>query len=232
LHKLNLNDIIFDMPIKSQKTKVSEKTTETASQPVKKEKIQHSRPALTIIALLIILFAFLYLFKGLFIAADVNGEKISRFAVISALEKQAGKQTLENMITKTLILQEAKKRNINISDTDVNKEIAKISKNIEAQGSTLDQALSMQGMTRNQLKDEIKLQLMVQKMVSQNVKVSDSEVAKFIEENKTQFPDDATEEELKTQAKEQLTSQKMSEQTQKLISNLQKNAKTVYFIKY
>ena len=84
---------------------------------------------------LILLFVGLYLFKGIFIAADVNGEKITRFAVIKELEKQSGKQTLESMVTKTLIIQEAKKRDINIGDTEIDTEIAKIAKNIEGQGS-------------------------------------------------------------------------------------------------
>jgi foldase protein PrsA len=198
----------------------------------KSEKTKHNKPVLVIIGLIILLFIFLYLFKGLFVAASVNGEKISRFAVISALEKQAGKQTLENMITKTLILQEAKKRNINIGNQEIDAEISKISKNIEAQGSTLDQALALQGMTRNQLKEEIKLQLLVQKMVSQNTNISDEEIDKFIEENKAQFPENTSEADLRKQAKAQLIQQRQSEDTQKLISNLQKNAKTVYFIKY
>jgi hypothetical protein len=215
------------MASENEKTKSKPAT----DKPVKTEKTKHNKPALTVIGLIILLFICLYLFKGLFIAASVNGEKISRFAVISALEKQAGKQTLESMITKTLILQEAKNKNINIGSSEIDAEISKISKSIEAQGSNLDQALALQGMTRNQLKEEIRLQLLVQKMV-QNVNVTDKEIDKFIDENKAQFPEGTSETDIRKQAQAQLKQQKQSEATQKLISGLQKNAKTIYFIKY
>ena len=195
-------------------------------------KTQHKKHVLAFFVGLIFLFVALYLFKGTFIAADVNGEKITRFAVIKELEKQSGKQTLESMVTKSLIIQEAKKRGINIMPTDIDKEIAKIAKNIEGQGSTLDQALALQGMTRNQLREEIKVQLMMQALVSQKTNVTDKEIAEFLETNKEQLPEGMNEDQLKKLAKEQLVQQKVSTEAQNVISELQKNSRTIYFIKY
>ena len=83
---------------------------------------------LVALAALIILFIILllYFFKGLFIAAIVNGEPITRLSVVKELEKQSGKATLDNLITKKLILQEAKKRNVQVTKADLDSEIKKI----------------------------------------------------------------------------------------------------------
>ena len=97
----------------------------------------------------------LYFFRGLLIAATVNGQPISRFSVISALEKQSGKQTLESIIVKTLILQEAKKQNIAISKSDLDQEIKKIEAEVSSQGQNLDQLLLAQGMSRKDLTEQI-----------------------------------------------------------------------------
>ena len=48
--------------------------------------------------------------RGLFVVALVNGEPISRIEVIKALEKQGGKATLDSLVTKKLIAQEARSK--------------------------------------------------------------------------------------------------------------------------
>lgn len=226
------------MATKSAKTtkKSSSVKTETPA-PTKNESIgirktKHDKPALVIILAIILFFLFLYLFKGLFVAASVNGQPISRFAVVSILEKQGGQQTLDNLVTKALVRQEAEKRKIVISQADIDKEIASISKNLKAQGTSLDQALEAQGMTRTQLNDEITLQLMIQKMVGQNIKISDKEVNDFLTQNASSFPEGASESAMRAQALAQLKQQKTQLETQKFLKSLQDNAKTIYFIKY
>lgn len=187
--------------------------------------------AFLVLAFILVL-VLIYFFKGLFIASIVNGEPISRISVIRALEKQAGRETLDRLITKKLIFQEAKKRNVIVTRNDIDTEIKKIEENVKTQGSTLDQALAAQGMTRNQLNEEIKIQLSIQKMVYENVKLTDKEINEFIEKNKDQFPENTTEQQMKTEAANQLKQQKQQEETQKFIQDLQKRAKIIQFVQY
>lgn len=189
---------------------------------------------LVALAILIILFIILllYFFKGLFIAAMVNGEPISRISVIKELEKQTGRATLESLITKKLILQEARKRNVVVAQAEIDSELKKIETNLKGQGTTLDQALQLQGMTRDQLISEIRLQLVIQKLVSSDVKITNKEIADFLTTNKEQFPEGTTEEEMKSQAKEQIKSQKLQEKTQTFLADLQKKAKIRNFVGY
>ncbi len=186
--------------------------------------------AVGIVIILIILFAFL--FRSFFVAAIVNGEPITRLSVVKALEKQGGKTTLDNLITKKLILQEAKKRNVTVTKNDINAEIKKIEENVKSQGSTLDEALKTQGMTRAQLNDEIKIQLSIQKMVDKDIKVTDKEVNEFITANKDQFTEGTTVEQMKKQATAQLKQQKQQEKTQAFLADLQKKAKILHIVAY
>src|SRR3989344_6070192 len=127
------------------------------------------------VVILIILGVFFYSNMGLFIAALVNGQPISRFELIRRLEAQGGQQVLDGIVTESLILQEARKRNIVISDDDIQKEVGRIDEQLQAQGSSLENALILQGQTQEQLKDSINLRLIVEKILADDVGVSDED---------------------------------------------------------
>lgn len=230
------------MPAKTReaKTKTTRKNKKEAQAVpqinrlnLNKEALLKNRKTVLLLGVIIILvIAFLYVFRGVFVAALVNGEPISRLSVVRELEKQNGKAILNNLITKKLILQEARKRNVVITDAEISSELKKIETNLKSQGTTLDQALSLQGMTRSGLNEEIRIQLSIQKMVESNIKLSDKEIEKFITENKENFPAGTTDAQMKIQAREQLKSQKLQDKTQSFIANLQKKAKVLNFVKY
>ena len=67
----------------------------------------------------IAVFTIIFFAKSIFFAALVNGTPIMRYSVIKELEKQNGKQALESLITKKLILQTAKKKNIEVKQSDL-----------------------------------------------------------------------------------------------------------------
>lgn len=185
-----------------------------------------------IIPLIIVVLAVaVWYFRSEFVVATVNGQPITRWTLVKTLEEKNGKATLQSIVTEELISQEAAKRNIDISPTDVNAEISKIEKSLSAQGQNIDLVLSQQGMSREDLDKQIKLQLMLKKMVGA-VKVTAADVDKYIEDNKEAIPDDADLTTIKAQVKEQLEQQKISEKIQEFISNLQKKAKINYLKDY
>jgi foldase protein PrsA len=203
-----------------------QKTTTTQPQAVK---LRKSYVALIII--IVLLGAALYYYRGLFVAAVVNGQPISRLEVVQQAEKQSGKQTLDTLVRDALIEQEAKKENVTVSDQEVNAEITTLQNNLKKQGQSLDDVLATQGMSQDDLRRLIKLDKLVQKLVGKDVKVSDQEVNDYIAKNKDTLPaaDDAT---LKKQVKAQLTQQKTNEAVQTWLANVQKQANIVYFVQY
>ncbi len=185
-----------------------------------------------ILLVLVLLGVGLYFFRGYFIAATVNGQPISRLQVVQELEKQSGKQTLESLVTKNLILQEMKKNNITVEDSEIASEIKKIEDALQQQGRTLSDALAQQGLTRPELEEQLRIQKMIEKLFSKDAVVSDAEVDAYIEENKDALPTDQEESALKTTIKEQLKQQKLTTKFQTWLEELQKQAKIEYYINY
>lgn len=184
-----------------------------------------------VVGIVVVVLALVYVYRGLFIAATVNSRPIGRLDVIKLLEKQGGKTTLDTLVTKELILQDAQKRKVNVSQTDIDAEIKKIEASLTAQGQTLDTALQSQGMSKNDLVDEIRLQLIVQKIVGKTVTVTDKEVDDYInsQQSLTVSP---TGEPSRATIKQQIEQQKLQQKVQEYISGLKSKAKINYFVNY
>lgn len=200
---------------------------------VKRKETEDRNKSYVIIVLVVLAIAgFLFFFKSYLIAASVNGKLISRLGIIKRLEKQGGKKELDVAISQTLIEQEAQKRKIIISMSDIDKQYTLIKMSNESRGENFDQLLSAQGMTVNDLRYQIKLQLMLEKMLDKDIKVTDDEVNTFIEEQKASIPENMKPEEVKKIALNQLKQQKLSQKAQEFVQNLKKGAKINFFVNY
>lgn len=180
----------------------------------------------------VVLAVLLYMYKGLFVAAMVNGQPITRLAVINQLEKQNGKQAMTNLVVESLVMQEAQKRHLSMSQSDVDAQIKKIEDSLKGQGVTLDDALAARGLSRKDLVDQIKLQSLLNKMVGTTVKVTDDDVQAYIDKNQDTLPKDLSDDDLKKQVRTQLEQQQLQDKTQSFVAELQKKAKIQYFVAY
>jgi foldase protein PrsA len=185
-----------------------------------------------ILFIIIVVVGLVFYFRGTFIAASVNGVPISRFAVISELEKQGGAQTLDSLITKKLIEAEMSKNKVMVADEEINSEITTIEQQITSQGGTLASALQQQGMTRDQLAEQIKVQKQIEKFLADKAVVADAEVDTYIKDNKITPPAGVKIEDLKVQVKTQLQQMKLTQAAQEWISNLKAGANIKYYVKY
>ena len=185
-----------------------------------------------IIAAIIILAAVGYVYKGLFVAATVNGYPISRLAVVRELEKVAGKNTLDALINKKLVSDEAGKQEIKVSDDEINAEIKRVEDQVKAQGGgTLDAALKAQGMTLDSLKQEIVTQKNLEKLLADKMRVTDEEVQQYIKTNKVDVPN-GEDAQLNEQIKNSLIQQKLNSEAAAFIKNLRSEYKVNYFVNY
>ncbi len=186
----------------------------------------------SLLVALIAIGVILYVSRGLLLAASVNGEFIYRPTVISELEKRGGKQELDSLVTEILINQEAKKQNVNVSDDELNKEITKISDSVKTQGQDLNTLLTMQGMTQDDLKKQVKTQKIVEKLLADKVTPTDQEIADYIKTNKATLPKDQTGDVLNATVKDQLMQQKLSAAFQTWLDGVKKDASIKYFTNY
>jgi foldase protein PrsA len=183
-----------------------------------------------VIAVLIILGALCYYYRGFFIAATIDGSPISRFEVMRTAERQNGKAVLENLITKKIIQSEAMKEKVRVTPADILAEVTKIEGQLKAQNTTLDQALAQQGMTRAVLEEQILIQKQVEKMVKV-VPVTDAEVADYIKANKITIPT-GQEVTYRAEIKKQLEQDKFSRDAQAFIESLKTKASIKYLVNY
>ncbi len=184
-----------------------------------------------IVAVVIIIGALAYVYKGLFIAAIVDGSPISRLAVIQGLEKASGKSLLDSLINEKLIGNEVNAKKIVVSDEEINGEIKIVEDQVTAQGGTLDAALASQGMSMDDLKKRITIQKELEKLLADKINVTDEEAAQYIKDNKISIPE-GQEAAASDQIKSELRNQKLNAEVQTLITDLKSKAKIKYFVNY
>ena len=160
--------------------------------------------------------------------ALVNGQPITRLALIQELEKQGGKSVLESLVSETLIFQEAGKQKIKVTDQEVEKALAQLEENLKGQGQDLNELLQLQGISKDDLRKQLKLKTLVEKILGKDISVTDKEVSDFLKENKSTFPKDVKPEEASASAREQLVRQKIGGKTTPWLESLRTSAKIQY----
>lgn len=219
------------MPSKKKIANDKLKTVEKLPE-VSKRKIIVTKRHLLLGALLVVLVFLGMRFKGLLIAATVNGQPITRLALLQELEREGGKQVLDNLITNSLILQEASREKVTVTQAEVDTQMATIENNLKTSGQSLESALAMQGMTRKDLEVQVKTQLLVQKMAGKDITITDQEVADYFKQNQSTYPKGTKIESVSDQIRTTLQSQKMSQATATWVSNLRSKAKINYWVSF
>ena len=196
-----------------------------------KKSIQINTRTAIIIAIVIIIGVLAYIYKGVFIAATVDGSPIMRLTIIQKLEKTSGKNLLDSLINEKLIQNEVRAKNIIVSDDEINSQTKTIESQIATQGGTLDAALAEAGMSMDDLKKQIMAQNEIEKLLADKINVTDEEVAQYIKDNKVSIPQ-GQEATMADQIKSEMRNQKISTEAQTLITNLKSKAKIQRFVNY
>lgn len=187
----------------------------------------------TVYISLLILFGLFLLYSklDLFFAAFVNGQPVTKRALVKELEKLGGQQVLESLITKNLIYQEARKQKIIINEDEINKQVEDLKTQLSNQGMTLESALSMEGQTEDDFRQSLRTKLLVEKMLASKVNISDEEINQYFEDNKDSFAKGATLETVKEQITEALYQDKLATAYSSWIKELKDKAKIKYILK-
>lgn len=118
--------------------------------------------------------------------ATVGDAKITQAELDKILVDRYGVETLNSLISEKLVEQEVKKNKIEITDEEIAKEIEVM----EAQyggKEGLTTALKNSNMTEDDLKKEVVNKLSLEKLLADDIAVTDEEIAAYYEENKVSF---------------------------------------------
>lgn len=181
---------------------------------------------ITLIVIVIGVFAFLN--KSWFVVAVVNGQPITSVEFYQNLKSQSGKDVLDQMIRNKLIFQEATKKGVNITDKDIDKKLTEIEKQVGGK-EQLKSALEVRNISEKDFRVQVKVQLMVEKLLDKEIAVSEKEIDDFIAKNPTDTNVVGKDGPNRTEIKNQLRSQKLNEKYQSWYDNLEKIAKISRF---
>lgn len=118
--------------------------------------------------------------------ARVGNQNITKDDLYNRLVEYYGKQTLESMITETIIDMELEKANVTVTDAELQEEMNNV---IESYGG-LDYVLMQleaSGMTIEDLEKDVLSYLKTMKLLEPRLVATEEEIAQFFESNKSYF---------------------------------------------
>jgi len=219
---------------------VAPKTTSSESKspqlnPFSKFEVLSKKTRLTILVILgaLLLGIIIFLNRSLFIAGIINGEPISRLEVIGELEKQQGAAVFNRLIDRKLILQESEKNNIEVSQEEIDNKRKEIIQQVSGgDEANFAQILESQGLSTEQFTEELRVQILVEKMLSNNIEVTDDEFNQFLESNPDLIENAENQDETRAQLREQLKQQKLQTEYNTWMESLRNNGDIVRFVNY
>ena len=213
-----------------ESTKAPVKNIEEIKEEPKEEKTKKEswfkKNKTLITSLIIVMIAFLagFFVKNNLISAMVNGKPIWKKELVKEMETYYGESVLSSIIEGELIKQEAEKRGIKATEEEVSNQIKMIEDSMKSQGQDLQQALKESGMTIEDLRENYKMNILIEKLLADKITVTDEDIQKYIEENKDSFPEGTDMEQIKSLVEEGLKQEKMSTEYQSFINGLREKA--------
>ncbi|MFF2855936.1 MULTISPECIES: peptidyl-prolyl cis-trans isomerase [unclassified Peribacillus] len=147
---------------------------------------QKLRAIIAALALLNLLTIIIFVIKPLIISKSVIGEEtaakvgskdISRDAWINELEKRYGEDVLEEMVDKEVVKQAAEKYKVEISDEELDRELKMMKTMYGTAGQNLNKS-------NEQLRQEIQSSLLLEKLLTKDVSVSETAMRNHYDNNK------------------------------------------------
>jgi len=210
-----------------KKVRAPEKMTEPEIvMPVVTKSEGKRRYLLIGIALILGIGFWLYKTNNFPIVAVVGMRPVTRFEVNRELYKQSGKSMVDNLVTEILINNELKRSGVVITDTEMNEKIDTIKQSL-GEGQDLESLLAQRGMTLDDVKKQLRLQMGVEKLLASKVALTDDEITKFVTEN-GQYLTATTEAGKKDEAIAALKQQKTQTEVTAWVQDLKNKAKVWY----
>ncbi|PSL34369.1 foldase protein PrsA [Planomicrobium soli] len=118
--------------------------------------------------------------------ATVNGTDIDKESLYEKLVAANGVATLDAMISDELVKQEAQKANVKVTKEEIDAEMKKYEEQYGG-AEALQSAIESSGMTVDQLENEMKNYLLIEKLVGPDIEITDEQIDAYFEENKASF---------------------------------------------
>ena len=154
----------------------------------KRLKIAYDIMIIVALAVLVTIVSLRYVKPDSEVVATVNGENITKDELYQAMLTEGGRQVLDRLITNLLILQEGKRRDITVTDEEIDARIQNlINANFYGMADSFYQALEQYGLSEESLKKDIKTELILRKIAGEQINISDEEVREYFKANRQNY---------------------------------------------
>lgn len=114
------------------------------------------------------------------IVAVINDVPITRDEFYARLESEIGEQVMNQLIAEALVLSV---KDVTVTDEEVNAEIEQIKASYPS-AEMFEQAMAQYGLTLDRLAREVRINLILQKLATAGVTITDEEIKTYFENNK------------------------------------------------
>lgn len=120
------------------------------------------------------------------IVATVNGHKITKNQLYDFMVKQGGQEALNALVNEEIVILEAKKANIEVTDQEIQEELEYY---YDYYGSkeTFEQIMIQNGIKIASVEQDVKLSLLVKKLLEPRITITEEEMQEYYSENKDLF---------------------------------------------
>ncbi|SOC26435.1 foldase protein PrsA [Ureibacillus xyleni] len=115
------------------------------------------------------------------IVATVDDKEITKQQWMAAMENRYGKETLQNLVNESVMEKAAEEYKIKVSDEEIDLEIALIRTAQDTTDTTIQQ------LTEEQLRQKVRAQLILEKVLTKDIITDTEEIVKYYEENQSLY---------------------------------------------
>ena len=125
---------------------------------------------------------------GTTVVATVNGDDIDKEELYEAMLANSGRDVLDRLIMNLLVMQEAERRDIVVSEVDVDQEIQKvIDESFHGMEEYFHQALSEYGVSEEKVREELETELLLRKIAESELDITEDDERDYFAANQAAF---------------------------------------------
>lgn len=127
------------------------------------------------------------------VVARVGGEVITKDELYDFMVQQTGQEALDNLVVKKIIELEASDQNLEVSEDEIDKEVKELAEQYGGEDAMI-QALAMYNIDLEQVREDVAVNIKLEKLLSPRIKITDEEIQAYFAANQEAY---AVEEQIK-----------------------------------
>lgn len=127
------------------------------------------------------------------IVARVGPEVITKDELYNFMVQQTGQEALDNLVVKKIIELEAENQNIKVTADEIDKEVEELAEYYGGKDA-MTQTLAMYNINLDQVREDVTVNIKLEKLLSQRIEITDQEVQEHFQVNQEAY---AVEEQIK-----------------------------------